>query len=212
MNKLLNSVFTLPDAGTGPEFRIGTDGRVVFANPSACQALGYTHKKILGLRIFDFDEFFKESEWPETLKKITEGKLNRYKSMQRHKNGTTIPVECSIKMVNQDKNEFIRISVINEEHRENRRNELLNYAVETSYDAFFITNVDGYIEYANKQACDSLGYTYDELISMNVSEIDVKVGNAPDIRVSRLNNFKERNDLIIQSTHKRKDGTTFPVE
>ena len=46
--------------------------------------------------------------------------------------------------------------------------------IEQVGDAFFIIDYDGYIIDVNDNACKSLGYSCEELTSMNISEIDVE--------------------------------------
>jgi PAS domain S-box-containing protein len=63
---------------------------------------------------------------------------------------------------------------------------------------------------ANKHACRSLGCTEDELRSMSVFDID------PIITTKRILEIKEVLDtcgsITHQTMHRRRDGTTFPVE
>lgn len=80
----------------------------------------------------------------------------------------------------------------------------------TATDAFFLHDLDGKIIDVNNQACQSLGYTKDELINMSVSDIDI------NIKTEKLkepwNKLKKGENARIESTHCRKDGSTFPVE
>ena len=87
---------------------------------------------------------------------------------------------------------------------ENRYETLLN----TATDAFFLHDLKGKILDVNKQACLSLGYTKDELLTMSVSDIDVETGK-PDIKWEKL---KEGENISVESMHRCKDGSTFPVE
>lgn len=89
---------------------------------------------------------------------------------------------------------------------ENRYETLLN----TATDAFFLHDLDGKIMNVNNQACRSLGYTKDELINMYVSDVDL------DIKAGKLkepwNKLEKGESIRIESTHCRKDGSSFPVE
>jgi PAS domain S-box-containing protein len=62
----------------------------------------------------------------------------------------------------------------------------------------------------NERSCISLGYSRSELLSMTVFDID------PHVTTERLAKTRERLDLtsyeIIESVHRRKDASIFPVE
>jgi PAS domain S-box-containing protein len=62
----------------------------------------------------------------------------------------------------------------------------------------------------NQQACDSLGYTREELIGMTAFDYD------PSVDVTLNLSIKERlargEIFSFESVHRRKDGTEFPVE
>lgn len=83
--------------------------------------------------------------------------------------------------------------------------------IEQTVDAMFISDFHGNIHTINRKACEKLGYTREELVKMNISEIDVNP-------ISKIE-FKEQwKDLVagevhtIETRHKRKNGRTFPVE
>ena len=77
-------------------------------------------------------------------------------------------------------------------------------------DAFFIHNTDGQIVDVNKKACQSLGYTKGELLSMTISDIDPEaIAKGKEKLWSSVTDGKA---AVFESHHKYKDGDTFPVE
>ncbi|MBE9505652.1 MAG: PAS domain S-box protein, partial [Chloroflexi bacterium] len=69
---------------------------------------------------------------------------------------------------------------------------------------------EGSFFYVNDSACASLGYTRDELLRMTLADVD------PDCpasaRQAHWDRLKKHRTLNFESRHRRKDGTTFPVE
>ncbi len=78
-------------------------------------------------------------------------------------------------------------------------------------DAMFLFNEKGEFEFVNEQACKSLGYTEDELLQLSVSDI---VPELTGERVLGINTATSGDQwpLSLTGTHKRKDGSSFPVE
>jgi two-component system, cell cycle sensor histidine kinase and response regulator CckA len=82
--------------------------------------------------------------------------------------------------------------------------------VDHTTDAFFVHDPGGRIVDVNAQACESLGYTRDELIGMSPADFDASpTQNVPAEITPKLDAGEV---LVFESFHRRKDGTTFPVE
>jgi PAS domain S-box-containing protein len=82
--------------------------------------------------------------------------------------------------------------------------------VDHATDAFFLQDQKQVILDVNRQACESLGYTREELLGMTPMDFD------PDVTPADLNGIAHRlnagNVMAFESRHRRKDGTVFPVE
>jgi PAS domain S-box-containing protein len=62
----------------------------------------------------------------------------------------------------------------------------------------------------NDRACVNLGYTREELLSMNVYDVDPNADESLHRRVKE--ELRTSGSAIFESLHRRKDGSTFPVE
>ena len=82
--------------------------------------------------------------------------------------------------------------------------------VDHATDAFFLFDEEFVVLDVNRQACESLGYTRDELLGMTPLDFD------PDVTSAHLDEIKRQLDdeqlMAFESRHRRKDGTVFPVD
>ncbi|MFN3152104.1 PAS domain S-box protein [Bremerella sp.] len=80
-------------------------------------------------------------------------------------------------------------------------------------DAIFLRDLNGIVIDANQEACRSLGYTRNELIGLSVSRIDtdwnLEGGKSLWNKLAREGG---RYHPLVERLHRRKDGSTFPVE
>jgi PAS domain S-box-containing protein len=82
--------------------------------------------------------------------------------------------------------------------------------VDHATDAFFLLDDHSTILDVNRQACDGLGYGRQELIGKNRSDFDVGL-DEPSIQ-SLKQRIVAGEAVTFETRHRRKDGTSFPVE
>src|SRR3984957_12152468 len=63
---------------------------------------------------------------------------------------------------------------------------------------------------ANQKACAQLGYSREELLSLGLFDIDPQVTEISAAKLSER--LKTTGAVVMESLHRRKDGSTFPVE
>ncbi|MGD9160350.1 MAG: ATP-binding protein [Desulfobacteraceae bacterium] len=92
--------------------------------------------------------------------------------------------------------------------RENEKR--LQLFVEHSKDAFFLHRRNGKIIDSNKHACEILGYTREELLTLSIQNIDQEINL--EKHIERWEQMVPDTPMTLEGVHRRKDGTTFPVE
>ncbi len=82
--------------------------------------------------------------------------------------------------------------------------------VENAGDAVFIHDDLGRFVDVNTRACESLGYSRDELLSLSVP--DVELNFDPENLGRWWSTLESGRAVTLQGLHRRKDGETFPVD
>ena len=84
------------------------------------------------------------------------------------------------------------------------------FAVDSSAEEAIWADAESRIVFVNETSCSSLGYTQEELLDMKVESVDPNV--SPERWSELYRSVKERGSIMIESVHRKKDGTEYPVE
>ncbi len=82
--------------------------------------------------------------------------------------------------------------------------------IDQASDAFFLYDGTGRLLEVNRQACESLGYTREELLHLTVFDIEKNLDRTDAVRL--WNESKLGSPRTVEGCHRRKDGSDFPVE
>lgn len=82
--------------------------------------------------------------------------------------------------------------------------------VDHATDAFFLLDDEAIVLDVNRQACESLGYSREELVGMHLRDFDAGLDEQSMARVR--NRIGAGETVTFESLHRRKDGAVFPVE
>jgi PAS domain S-box-containing protein len=80
--------------------------------------------------------------------------------------------------------------------------------VENASDAFFVHDENGRLVDVNRQACESLGYSREELLNLNIAGIETDT----DASHEPWKQIVPGGGRTLSGHHRRSDGTSFPVE
>lgn len=98
------------------------------------------------------------------------------------------------------------------ERKERERDlELLRDIVDATSDGMNVIDLETaeFVE-TNEASCRMLGYDRDELLSMTVHDINPEF--SMDMWADFVGTVQEAGETVLESHHRRKDGSTFPVE
>ena len=84
--------------------------------------------------------------------------------------------------------------------------------IENLPDEIFVHGLDGKFIMVNKASCEKTGYTKDELLNMVAGDIDHESISRDDRKKIWLKLQKKGGFDRIESTHYRKDGSSYPAE
>jgi two-component system sensor histidine kinase/response regulator len=185
-------------------------GRFVFVNDALCQQLGYTREELLGMTVYDIDPTLPEGwmgDWEE-LKR--QGSVT-HETLYRARNGQDVSVEVSANYVEHDGQEFNFVFArdIRTRKRMEEQLRLTQISVDRAGDQVLWVSQEGHLVFANDSACEQLGYTREELLGMDVSDI------APSASARWAENWaqlKREGYRVFEGLHRTKSGGEIPVE
>lgn len=208
-NSLSDAVFLAP---LTPE---GVHGNFIEVNDAACARLGYTREEFhaLNARLLnppanrDRTRFFGRS--------IRREGDTIFETLHIAKDGSAVPVEVIARAVVIGGQDYVLSTardlraVRRLEAAETRFGKLIDYSWEEIY---VISSEDLRFVQVNQGVLDNLGYSRPELEAMRLADITAH-GNEAELR-RRLAPLHDgsQSRIIIESEHRRKDGSTYPVE
>jgi len=86
--------FSIEHAGEAI-FWVSSDAKILYANDTASEFLGYTHDELLSLRVFDINPTFKTENWNKHWEDLKDRRSITFETEYRKKSGTVFPVEVS---------------------------------------------------------------------------------------------------------------------
>jgi PAS domain S-box-containing protein len=199
--------------------QIDLAGRFIFANDRFLQALGYRLTELMQMRMQDITH---PDDLPDNLVKfhaLSEGGPD-YLVEKRYfrKDGSELWVRNHVNGIRDLSGKVTSSVAVSVDITEERQHEEALRASEARYrifvdhatDGLFLHDDKGLILDVNRQACEALGYSRDELVGASPAHFDPDV--TPQIVADPVALLAKGETIAFDARHRRKDGSTFPVE
>jgi PAS domain S-box-containing protein len=207
---------TVFDRATDAFFLLDTQLNVVDANRQACESLGRSREELVGMQPRDFDVELDEAFLRRLADRSDAGKPLTFETRHRRKDGTIFPVEVRTGTLRQAG--VVHYLALARDITERKHAEAALRASEARFrtfvdratDAFFLLDDQLAVVDVNRQACEGLGYSREELVGMHPRQFDAGLD---DRSIELLAQRALTGETItFETMHRRRDGTVFPVE
>lgn len=195
----ISHLASYPGLNPNPIVETDLDGNPLYVNPSAraifpdLMEKGPAHPLLVGLKAV-----------------IEEFDVNKKSYVVREVAVNDSNFQETISIVPNKKALLIYALDVTKSRQDEERLRLTQFAVDNCMDSSIWIDVEGRIIYINDVACRNLGYTREELLSLRIWDID------PGFTYVKFKEkwvvLKEKGAVKFESVHRRKDGSTFPVE
>jgi diguanylate cyclase (GGDEF)-like protein/PAS domain S-box-containing protein len=185
-----------------------------YANEGARRNLGYAMDLLLTMTPLDIKPDLDEASFRATIGSLLrrEKELLIFEAIHLRADGSSYPVDVHLQLISLEDRPQVLAIVQDITERKRIEGELLiiQTAIEKSQSAFFRISSTGQVLYVNDFACQSLGYTREELLGMFVWEFDPDF--PPEAWGPMWESLRKTKVVHIETRHQHKDGTIFPVE
>ena len=193
--------------------------RFTYVNPALAKMFGYEVEEVVGrLGSTDLTCPDDRSLVAENMRRRLRGDVEemRYEFRGLRKDGSVFPVEVHGRRIEHGGRIGVLGTLIDNTERRRAEDELrasearFRTFVDHATDAFFLLDEQLVVVDVNRQACESLRWSRGELIGMHPREFDVGLDEPSIARLAQRAGAGEI--ITFETRHRRKDGTTFPVE
>lgn len=191
------------------------DGIITNWNKGAVRIYGYTPEEVIGCSISIIFPPDHADELREILERIRRGeRIEHFETERVRKDGQLLNVSLTVSPIKNAQGEIVGSSAIARDITERKQVEeellLTKYSIDHVADRAFWVTSDASIVFVNDASCESLGYTREELLKLTIHDIDPEFPK--EVWADYWSDLRVRQSFTIESNHRRKDGSVFPVE
>ena len=198
---------------------VDMNGQIQEANHAFQDLSGYTEAELRRLTYHDLTpkkwHAFEDHILEEQV--MVQGYSEIYEKEYHRKDGTVFPVELRTFLIRDNEHQPIGMWAIVRDITERKRieKELLRFrfSIDQAAEAVQWMDRDGKFIYVNDETCRLLGYSHEELLKLNVTDIDQVYSKEQFNQVwAEYKNDGQIRRKYFETWHRRKDGVLIPVE
>jgi len=190
--------------------------KIVEVNERALESYGYTRDELLRMDARNLRSPEERLLFEDQFKKLEEMKGLMLQTIHQKKDGTTFPVEASLRIIEVEGETFYQ-SIIRDITERKKIEEVLQRNEERFrelYDdapvAYHELDLEGHITNVNRTELEMMGYTTQEMIGQPVWKFIVEEETSKESILAKMAGNKPP-ARGLERNFRRKDGTTFPV-
>jgi PAS domain S-box-containing protein len=154
--------------------------RFVYINKGAVDSVGYSNEELLQMAPPDIVPLMPEPEFRKFIAPLISGEKNmlRFETIHRHKDGTDLPVEVQLQLVQEENGEDVFVAVVRDiterrraEMELKRQKTFMWQVIDTDPNRIFVKDANGRFLLANQSEAAAHGLTPNEMVGKNLAEI-----------------------------------------
>jgi len=192
------------------------EGKVVYWNAAAARLWGWSAEEMMGRSVFERLPPGAPREWGmERFRAVLEGEDSSGDRHDFRKDGSRVWIEVRSTRIKDADGQPIGILTIGRDISARRKAEhalqLFRNLVDQANDTFEIVDpaTSRFLD-VNERACLNLGYSREELLAMRVQDVNPEINEKSWAQI--VSEIRTRGSHRAETTHRHKDGSTFPVE
>ncbi len=191
-------------------------GHTIEANQTWIDLLDCTPSDMASITLFDITCAEDQAQQRELWQALLRGDMEQYHREMRFMrlDGSLFWGNISVKLLPADHNQpetfLCVIADITERKQVEQTLQLAQFSLDHSADEILWIGADKRFLYVNNAASQILGYTRDELLTMTIADINPVF--PMEIWDKHWQNIQGQGFTKLETYHRRKDGTIFPVE
>ncbi len=193
-------------------YSVGTDGFIKAANKATESYVGYGPGALLNMNVLDLYAEESKARASEIFELFKQGiSVSSEEMVYRRKDGQKVYGLLSVTPIKDENDRVLASRSVVVDITEPKQSDLeYKTIIQTTIDGFWLADTQGRFLDVNDTYCRLIGYSCDELLEMNISDIE-GIENPEETKV-RISRVMETGGDRFETRHRCKDGKIVDVE